>query len=91
MEADNGFWFPSMRISEITLALEEWGLRVTEDQIQRPTSDVVQAIYVLFLQQVTGITPEALEGPVNRAVAGIDEHPELYTSSLNLNLVLHHL
>ncbi|KAH8114618.1 Nuf2 family-domain-containing protein [Phellopilus nigrolimitatus] len=90
MNAQTGFWFPSMKIVEIVVALKEWGLHVSEDQIQRPTADVVQAIYVLFLQQITGITPESLQEPVNRAVAVIGEHPELYTASLNLNLVLHH-
>ncbi|THH11642.1 hypothetical protein EW145_g515 [Phellinidium pouzarii] len=91
MNAQTGFWFPSMKIGEIVRALEEWGLRVSDDQIQKPTGDIVQAIYVLFVQQVTGITPEALEQPVNRAIAVIEEHPELYTNSLNLNLVLHHV
>ncbi|KAI5122463.1 hypothetical protein M0805_008774 [Coniferiporia weirii] len=91
MNAQTGFWFPSMKVGEIARALEEWGLRVSEDQIQKPNGDIVQAIYVLFVQQVTGITPESLEEPVDRAVAVIDEHPELYTSSLNLNLVLHHM
>lgn len=91
MNSHTGFWFPSMKIGEITRALEEWGLRISEDQIQRPTSDVVQAIYILFVQQVTGITPGALEEPVGRASTAIDEFPELYTNSLNLNLVLHHV
>lgn len=79
-----------MKIGEIVRALAEWGLPVSEDQIQRPNGDTVQAIYIHFIQQVMGITPEALEAPVDRAVSVIEEHSELYTNSLNLNLILHH-
>lgn len=75
MSSQTGFWFPSMKISEIARALEEWGLRVSEDQIHKPTGEVVQAIYIVFLQQVTGINPESLEEPVNRAISVIEEHP----------------
>ncbi|KAL5501596.1 NUF2 [Sanghuangporus vaninii] len=91
MNGNDGFWFPSMKIAEITSALEEWGLRITEDQIQRPTAENVQKIYVLFLQQITGLTPEMLQDPVGRALAVVSEYPELYSNSLNLNLVLHHV
>ncbi|EJC97997.1 uncharacterized protein FOMMEDRAFT_143487 [Fomitiporia mediterranea MF3/22] len=91
MNAQTGFWFPSMKVSEISRALDEWGLRISEDQLQRPTTDVVQAIYLLFVQQVTGITPEMLEEPTSRALASVEEFPELYANSLNLNLVLHHV
>ena len=91
MNSQTGFWFPSMKVGEISRALEEWGLRVSDDQIQRPTGDIVQAIYILFVQLATGITPESLEEPVNRALATIDEYTDLYQNSLNLNLVLHHV
>lgn len=80
-----------MKIGEIIRALDEWGLRVSEDQLQKPTGDIVQAVYVLFLQLVTGITPEALEEPVSRALSTIEDYPELYSKSLNLNLVLYHV
>ena len=80
-----------MKVTEITSALEEWGLRISEDQIQRPTAETVQQVYVCFLQQITGLTPELLQEPVGRALAVVAEYPDLYSNSLNLNLVLHHL
>lgn len=91
MNNNDGFWFPSMKVTEITSALEEWGLRMSEDQIQRPTAETVQQVYVCFLQQITGLTPELLQDPVGRALVVVAEYPELYSNSLNLNLVLHHL
>ena len=64
-----------MKFSEITCALEDWGLRVSDDQIHKPTGEVVQAIYLVFLQQLTGITPDALQEPANRALGIIEEFP----------------
>ena len=58
MNSQTGFWFPSMKIGEIVRALAEWGLPVSEDQIQRPNGDTVQAIYIHFIQQVMGINSE---------------------------------
>lgn len=74
MNSQKGFWFPSMKFSEITCALEDWGLRVSEDQIQKPTGEVVQSIYLVFLQQLTSISFESLQEPANRALAGIEQN-----------------
>lgn len=64
-----------MKVAEITRLLETWGLYVSEDQVQRPTGEVVQAIYVVFLQLVFGITPETLEEPAQRSLAVIEDYP----------------
>lgn len=64
-----------MKFSEITTVLETWGLRVSEDQIQRPTGDIVQAVYLLFLLQITGITPEQLQQPMHRSLSVVGEFP----------------
>ena len=80
-----------MKVGEISRALEEWGLRVSEDQVQRPTGDIVQSIYILFVQLSTGLTPESLEEPANRALAGISDFPELYQGPLSMNMLLHHV
>jgi len=66
-------------------------LRVSDDQIQKPTGEVVQSIYMVFLQQLTGISPEILQEPVNRALGVVEDFPELYQNSLNLNLILFHV
>ncbi|KLO15739.1 hypothetical protein SCHPADRAFT_849077 [Schizopora paradoxa] len=91
MNGQKSFWFPSMNIPDITQALDDWGLRVSEDQIKKPTGEVVQSIYMVVLQQLTGISRDVLQEPVNRALGAVDDFPELYQNSLNLNLLLTHV
>ena len=63
-----------MKISEITHTLEEWGLRISDEQIQRPTAETVMQIHLLFLQLLTRIDPEMLEGPAMKASTVIEDH-----------------
>ena len=64
-----------MNIPDITQALDDWGLRVSEDQIKKPTGEVVQSIYMVVLQQLTGISRDVLQEPVNRALGAVDDFP----------------
>ena len=70
-----------MKVSDIIRALEEWGLHVSEEQIQRPTDEVVQAIYAMFLQQITGINVSDLEVPSRKAVAVLEQESVCHSVS----------
>lgn len=63
-----------MKISEITRTLEEWGLRVADDQILRPSAETVIQVYILFLQLLAGITPEMLDNPTSKALTVIEDN-----------------
>ncbi|KAF9810824.1 hypothetical protein IEO21_06772 [Rhodonia placenta] len=84
------FWFPSMSVPEIVDAFTGWGYSITNEQVAKPTPDFVLGIYTACMEQVTGITQEALQRPVEAALATV-ENPDLYASALSQNLLLHHL
>ncbi|KAG6878753.1 hypothetical protein C0993_008052 [Termitomyces sp. T159_Od127] len=60
--------FPQMSIPDITAALAGWDLSVSQEQLLRPTSDFVEGVYYVCLQQVTGISQDSLRGPVQNAL-----------------------
>lgn len=63
-----------MTVLEIQEVMKGWGLMLDEPQIQRPTANVVQDIYMVFLEKVTGITPRDLDEPASRALTVINEY-----------------
>ncbi|TDL15664.1 hypothetical protein BD410DRAFT_101642 [Rickenella mellea] len=91
MSGQTGFWYPSMDVDEIVSSIRGWGLEITNAQIQAPTAEVVQAIYSLFLSQITGLTADTLEEPAMRALGVVEVNQELYANALNMHLLLHHI
>lgn len=79
-----------MKISEITRTLEEWGLRVADDQILRPTAETVVQVYLLFLQLLAGITPEMLETPGSKALTVIEDNTVCINYSLSFKFYRRH-
>ncbi|TFY79879.1 hypothetical protein EWM64_g4131 [Hericium alpestre] len=67
------YWFPSMDPGEIVLSLQAWGLQVNAQQLVKPTSDFVARVYTACVEQVSGINEETLEGPLEAALASLDE------------------
>lgn len=66
------FWFPSMSVPEIVDAFTGWGYSITNEQVAKPTPDFVLGIYTACMEQVTGITQEALQRPVEAALATVE-------------------
>lgn len=60
--------FPQMSIPDITNALAGWGLSVSHEQLVRPSSDFVEAVYCACLQQVTDIDHDSLRDSVQNAL-----------------------
>ncbi|KAH7889874.1 Nuf2 family-domain-containing protein [Phlebopus sp. FC_14] len=86
------YWFPNMPIPEIMTALSEWGLSVSNEQLVRPSSDFVISIYSACLEQVTSISHNILQEPVQRALASLeDANSDLYAASISHNFMLYHL
>ncbi|KAH8108199.1 Nuf2 family-domain-containing protein [Cristinia sonorae] len=84
------YWFPSMSVTEIVDAFSGWGISVSHEQVLRPTADFVLGIYSACLQQVTNISHESLQEPVQIALATLDS-PDMYAQALAHNFLLFHL
>ncbi|KAL0947262.1 hypothetical protein HGRIS_013383 [Hohenbuehelia grisea] len=82
--------FPQMSIADIMGAFASWGLSISQEQLVRPSPEFVEGVYCACLQQVTGLTPEALQGPLQDALSVVED-PDLYNSALSHNLLCHHL
>ncbi|TFY82587.1 hypothetical protein EWM64_g1426 [Hericium alpestre] len=86
------YWFPSMDPGEIVLSLQAWGLQVNAQQLVKPTSDFVARVYTACVEQVSGINEETLEGPLEAALASLDEpNTDIYAGSLAMNLLIYHI
>ncbi|TCD67660.1 kinetochore-associated Ndc80 complex subunit nuf2 [Steccherinum ochraceum] len=81
------YWFPSMSVGEIVDAFSGWGISVSHEQVLRPSSDFVLGIYCACLQQVTSITQDSLQEPVQAALATLDS-PDMYAQALAHNFLL---
>lgn len=66
------YWFPSMSISDIVQALSNWGYSVSPEQLSRPSPDFVLGIYCACLQQVTSLTQDSLQEPLEFALSTLD-------------------
>ncbi|KAI0822657.1 Nuf2 family-domain-containing protein [Trametes gibbosa] len=84
------FWFPSLPVSEVVDAFTGWGYSVSPEQVARPTSDFVLGVYSACLEQLTGITLDALQEPLEEALATM-ENPDMYSQALAHNLLLYHI
>jgi len=61
--------FPQMSIPDIINALAGWGISVSPDQLKSPNSEFVEAVYCACLQQVTDLSHDSLQYPVQNALA----------------------
>ncbi|RPD65816.1 hypothetical protein L226DRAFT_478232 [Lentinus tigrinus ALCF2SS1-7] len=84
------FWFPSMKPSEIVEAFANWGYSISPEQVAKPTSEFVIGVYSACLEQVTGVSLDALQEAVDQSLANT-ENPELYSQALAHDLLLYHL
>ena len=72
MEGSNGFWYPSMKVPDITRTLQHWGIQVLDAQIQKPTSSVVEGIYSQLMTRLTGITDDDMDEPAQRFISSLE-------------------
>ncbi|KAI0646761.1 Nuf2 family-domain-containing protein [Trametes meyenii] len=86
----SSFWFPSLPVPEVVDAFTGWGYSVSPEQVARPTSDFVLGVYSACLEQLTGITLDVLQEPIEQALATTD-NPDLYSQALAHNLLLYHI
>ncbi|KAI8998922.1 Nuf2 family-domain-containing protein [Trametes punicea] len=86
----SAFWFPSLPVSEVVDAFTGWGYSVSPEQVARPTSDFVLGVYSACVEQLTGITLETLQEPIEQALATTD-NPDIYSQALAHNLLLYHI
>ncbi|KAH9857774.1 Nuf2 family-domain-containing protein [Lenzites betulinus] len=84
------FWFPSLPVSEVVDAFTGWGYSVSPEQVARPTSDFVLGVYSACLEQLTGITLDTLQEPLEQALATM-ENPDMFSQALAHNLLLYHI
>lgn len=68
----SAFWFPSLPVSEVVDAFTGWGYSVSPEQVARPTSDFVLGVYSACVEQLTGITLDTLQEPIEQALATTD-------------------
>ncbi len=57
-----------MSPEEIADILKGWGLSTTADSLAKPNADMVETIYWACLTQVTGITRDCLQQPLQSAL-----------------------
>ena len=60
--------YPDMKPEEIASTLADWGVAITAEQLLRPTSDLVESIYWACLTEVTGISRERLQQPIQQGL-----------------------
>lgn len=71
-----GYSFPSADLPEIVSVVQDWGLQdVHQSQIAACDVQVIQSIYALALERVTGITTAALDQATEKSLLPIDEYP----------------
>ncbi|KIY48607.1 hypothetical protein FISHEDRAFT_43077 [Fistulina hepatica ATCC 64428] len=83
---------PLMRVSDVVESLAGWGLKVEPDQLQRPTPEVVEAIFVKCLQHIMGIDLDILREQADSALGSLAvEERELHREALERQLLVYHL
>jgi kinetochore protein Nuf2 len=67
--------FPTMPPSEIIHYLGTWGIAISHEQLLRPTSDFVEAVYYACLEHVTFTSIETVRTSVHvrSALASLDD------------------
>src|ERR1700733_12507102 len=73
--------FPKMLPSEIVGYLSNWDINITQEQLLRPTPEVVESVYYACLEHVTSISFLSIKAPVQSALARLDDSDQVRTPS----------
>ena len=75
MTVNGGFSFPVASLSEVIGVVHEWGLEdVQQSQIAGCDPMVIQRIYAVAVQRVTGISLETLDDQTEQLLSSLDEY-----------------
>lgn len=87
------FWFPPLPNSEIISSLSAWGVSVSSEQLTKPTSDFVLAVYTFCLQHVTGLNTDELHDVVQQALSDLEDASEMdfYQYALGRSMLYYHM
>ncbi|KAG8885624.1 kinetochore-associated Ndc80 complex subunit nuf2 [Tulasnella sp. 331] len=86
---DGEYDIPTLNPTEIKDMLTTyWDLSIPIEEINKPSSHTVQAIYDEFLWEMMGVRLEDLEGARINIMDGI-EHPELFVEGMKLRMFFH--
>lgn len=77
--------FPQMSTPEIINALAGWSISVSPEQLKSPTPDFVEGVYCACLQQVTGLSHDALRDPVQNALNALQTEDKVCCVSTHLS------
>ena len=70
-----GYSFPTADLPEIVSVVRDWGLQdVHQSQIAACDPQIIQTIYSVALERVTGISPTALDQAVERSTVTLQEN-----------------
>ncbi|EOR01012.1 SUMO-conjugating enzyme ubc9 [Wallemia ichthyophaga EXF-994] len=84
---------PAFKVTELVQCLcdpQYFNLRISADDINRPTPQVVQMIYAACLDYFMGLRPESLEAP-KTLLLGRMQFPELFADSVPLMMFHQHV
>ncbi|TIA73092.1 hypothetical protein E3P91_01704 [Wallemia ichthyophaga] len=84
---------PAFKVTELVQCLcdpQYFNLRISADDINRPTPQVVQMIYAACLDYFMGLLPESLEAP-KTLLLGRMQFPELFADSVPLMMFHQHV
>lgn len=71
-QTDKAYWYPHIKNDEIVQNLSGWGLKVSTEQLNKPTSDFVISVYSFCLEQATGISIETMLEPVQNSLSSFE-------------------
>lgn len=83
--------YPTMKIRDIVHALAGWGIPVSPEQLKNPSPEFVEGVYSACLQQVTDLTSEVLNEPVQSALnnSQVDDPVCCFIQSYAFHLFMH--
>jgi kinetochore protein Nuf2 len=76
--------FPELKNGEILQIMDELRIPISESDLIKPTPNVMQRVFELFLELFMGIPPTCPGSQPNFEVVDILEHPELHLEAINL-------
>ncbi|KIO32457.1 hypothetical protein M407DRAFT_18513 [Tulasnella calospora MUT 4182] len=79
---------PTLKAQDAVELLAEWSLNITVEEINKPTTQTVQAIYDEMIWQLLHIRLDDLDGPRNIIMQDMD-NSELYGEGLKLRMFFH--
>ncbi|ETW85632.1 hypothetical protein HETIRDRAFT_309393 [Heterobasidion irregulare TC 32-1] len=92
MNKQPGYWYPSMGNQELIDCFDTWGIKLTTQQLLKPSPEFVYDVYLACILQVNGVTQQVLDERLEILLAAINEpNPDIFGNSLSQNLILYQI